>query len=178
MLIDIIKEVTSSTVLSIFDGEWGMGNGAVCGFVRLMYRNRHTLRADVRVGGPIAAPQHPSLAPFFSLLRRCPNLVIPALTERTAIASIRRIPAPHPFGANASVVQICSRQICPGSSVLSPTSLSANPSLHSSLWLKNNVPERSKSKQKAWTVFRLSLGRESRRYKDVSAEFGAPWMGA
>ncbi len=100
VLIDIIKEVTSSTVLSIFggewgmgngewgmgNGEWGMGNGAVCGFVRLMYRNRHTLRAGVRVGGPIAAPQHPSLAPFFSLLRRCPNLVIPALTERTAIA--------------------------------------------------------------------------------------------
>ncbi|MEG1226554.1 MAG: hypothetical protein RSD83_18465, partial [Hafnia sp.] len=23
----------------------------------------------------------------------------------------------------------------------------------------------------------LSLGRESRRYRDVSAEFGAPWMG-
>ncbi|WP_228286445.1 hypothetical protein, partial [Hafnia paralvei] len=86
------------------NGEWGMGNGAVCGFVRLMYRNRHTLRAGVRVGGPIAAPQPPSLAPFFSLLRRCPNLVIPALTERTVIASIRRIPAPHPFGANASVV--------------------------------------------------------------------------
>jgi len=34
----------------------------------------------------------------------------------------------------------------PGSSVLSPTSLSANPSLHSSLRLKNNVPEKVKPK--------------------------------
>ena len=145
-----------------------------------MYRNRHTLRAGVRVGGPIAAPQHPSLAPFFSLLRRCPNLVIPALTERTAIASIRRIPAPHPYGANASVVQICSRQICPDTSVLSPTSLSANPSLHSSLRLKNNVPERStskpKDKVKTFFGFSLSLGRESRHDRDVVTEFGAAWM--
>ncbi len=123
-------------------------NRVVSCFVRLMHRNLHALRAGVRVGGPIAAPQHPSLAPSFSLLRRYPNLVIPALTERTAIASIRRIPAPHPFGANASVVQICSRQICPGSSVLSPTSLSANPSLHSSLRLKNNVPEKVNVKTK------------------------------
>ncbi len=142
-----------------------------------MHRNLHALRAGVRVGGPIAAPRPPSLAPSFSLLRRYPNLVIPAFTERTAIASIRRIPAPHPYGANASVVQICSRQICPGSSVLSPTSLSANPSLHSSLRLKNNVPERSKSKQKAWTVFSLSIRRESRHDRDVVTEFGAPWMG-
>jgi len=37
-------------------------------------------------GGSIAAALHPGLAPFFSLLRRCPNIVIPALTERTAIA--------------------------------------------------------------------------------------------
>ncbi|WP_210403574.1 hypothetical protein, partial [Hafnia sp. HMSC23F03] len=68
--------------------------------------------------------------------------------ERTAIASIRRIHAPHPYGANASFVQICSRQICPGSSVLSPTSLSANPSLHSSLRLKNNVPKKVNVKTK------------------------------
>ena len=142
-----------------------------------MYRNRHTLRAGVRVGGPIAAPQHPSLAPFFSLLRRCPNLVIPALTERTAIASIRRIPAPHPFGANASVVQICSRQICPCLRRSFADVLSANPSLHSSLRLKNNVPEKVNVKTKGVDGFSLSLGRKSRRYRDVSAEFGAPWMG-
>ena len=37
-------------------------------------------------GGSIAAALHPGLAPFFSLLRRFPHLVIPALTERTAIA--------------------------------------------------------------------------------------------
>ncbi len=43
-------------------------------------------REGVRVGGPIAAPRHPSLAPSFSLLRRYPNVVILALTERTAIA--------------------------------------------------------------------------------------------
>jgi len=80
----------------------------------------------------------------------------------------------------------------PGSSVLSPTSLSANPSLHTSLRLKNNVPEKVKPKtqnpkpktqkekdnrQKLYLFFSLSLGRESRRYRDVPAEFGAPWMG-
>ncbi|SCM54511.1 hypothetical protein BN1044_04019 [Hafnia alvei] len=37
-------------------------------------------------GGSIAAALHPGLAPFLSLLRRFPHLVIPALTERTAIA--------------------------------------------------------------------------------------------
>jgi len=37
-------------------------------------------------GGSIAAALHPGLAPFFSLLRRFPHIVIPALTERTAIA--------------------------------------------------------------------------------------------
>ncbi|WP_220270673.1 hypothetical protein, partial [Hafnia paralvei] len=76
--------------------------------------------------------------------------------------------------------QICSRQICPGSSVLSPTSLSANPSLHSSLRLKNNVPEKVKTKrqnQNDFWFFSLSLGRESRHDKDVVTEFGAPWMG-
>ena len=66
---------------------------------------------------------------------------------------------------------------------------SANPSLHSSIQLKNNVPEntkRQKTKDKRQKIFSivllfsfncLSLGRESRRYRDVPAEFGAPWMG-
>ncbi|SCM54942.1 hypothetical protein BN1044_04455, partial [Hafnia alvei] len=47
----------------------------------------------------------------------------------------------------------------PGSSVLSPTSLSANPSLHSSIRLKNNVPEKVKPKrQKLYLFFSLSRG--------------------
>ena len=79
---------------------------------------------------------------------------------------------------------------------------SANPSLHSSIQLKNNVPENTKrqktkdkrqktkdkrqktkdKRQKIFSIFLfsfncLSLGRESRRYRDVPAEFGAPWMG-
>ena len=46
----------------------------------------------------------------------------------------------------------------PGSSVLSPTSLSANPSLHSSLRLNDNVPEKvnvktKKTKDKIKTIF-------------------------
>ncbi|WP_220270676.1 hypothetical protein, partial [Hafnia paralvei] len=57
-------------------------------------------------GGSIAAALHPGLAPPSSPLRGFPRFIIPVLTERTTIASIRRIPAPHPFGANASVVQI------------------------------------------------------------------------
>ena len=40
----------------------------------------------VKQGGSIAAALHPGLAPSLSLLRRSPNLVIPALTEQTAIA--------------------------------------------------------------------------------------------
>jgi len=70
----------------------------------------------------------------------------------------------------------------PGSSVLSPTSLSANPSLHSSLRLKNNVPEKvnvkiKRQNQNVFWFFSLSLGRESRHDRDVVAEFGAPGMG-
>ncbi|MGQ7804579.1 hypothetical protein ACUN3I_02775 [Hafnia alvei] len=42
----------------------------------------------------------------------------------------------------------------PGSSVLSPTSLSANPSLHSSIRLKNNVPEKVKIKFKRFYLFK------------------------
>ncbi|TBM20983.1 hypothetical protein EYY89_21575 [Hafnia paralvei] len=54
---------------------------------------------------------------------------------------------------------------------------SANPNLHDSLRCPVMCRKRSKPKQKAWTVFSLSLGRKSRRYRDVPAEFGAPWMG-
>jgi len=42
----------------------------------------------------------------------------------------------------------------PGSPVLSPTSLSANPSLHSSIRLKNNVPEKVKIKFKKFYLFK------------------------
>jgi hypothetical protein len=42
----------------------------------------------------------------------------------------------------------------PGSSVLSPTSLSANPSLHFSIRLKNNVPEKVKIKFKRFYLFK------------------------
>ncbi|EHM39841.1 hypothetical protein HMPREF0454_03732, partial [Hafnia alvei ATCC 51873] len=41
-------------------------------------------------------------------------------------------------------------------------------------------PEKVNVKTKGvggWAVFSLSIRRESRRYRDVSAEFGAPWMG-
>ncbi|MEG1654343.1 MAG: hypothetical protein RR390_12700, partial [Hafnia sp.] len=78
----------------------------------------HSVQASEQ-GGSIAAALHPGLAPSFSLLRRCPNLVIPALTERTAIAIL----AP-PFFRR-----------------------------HSSFRLKNNVPERSKAKEKDHTLF-------------------------
>jgi len=39
------------------------------------------------------------------------------------------------------------------------------------------VPEKVNVKTKGVDGFSLSLGRKSRRYRDVSAEFGAPWMG-
>ncbi|WP_278810599.1 hypothetical protein, partial [Obesumbacterium proteus] len=51
----------------------------------------------------------------------------------------------------------------PGSSVLSPTSLSANPSLHSSTRLKNNVPEKVKPKKQNLICFKFkSWGKEQR----------------
>jgi hypothetical protein len=100
------------------------------------------------------------LAPFISLLRRFPHLVIPALTERATIADIRRILAPHPYGANASVVQICSLQICPCLRRSFADIQSANPSLHSSIRLKNNVPDKvkpKKQKTKTLSVFKFKL---------------------
>ena len=62
----------------------------------------------------------------------------------------------------------------PGSSVLSPTSLSANPSLHSSIRLKNNVPEEVKIKFKRFIC--LCLGRKSNANRMLALGEEAPRM--
>ncbi|WP_306586756.1 hypothetical protein, partial [Hafnia paralvei] len=54
--------------------------------------------------------------------------------------------------------------------------------LHSSLRLKNNVPEKvnvkiKRQNQNVFWFFSLSLGKESRHDRDVVTEFGAPGMG-
>ncbi len=54
---------------------------------------------------------------------------------------------------------------------------SANPSLHSSIRLKNNVPDKVKDKrQKFYLFFSPSLGRKSNANRMLALEEEAPWM--
>ena len=130
-------------------------------YVRLIYPARHQYCAGVRVGGLKRRPPTPRLG--------------------TVLQPASQVPSSRHSGFNGT-----NGNRHPGSSVLSPTSLSANPSLHSSLRLKNNVPEKVKPKnqkpktknQKAKTlsVFSLSLGRKSDANRMLALEEEAPGM--